>query len=70
MLRKLVFSALLLLLALALDASSAAAAKKPCTISCASDPTVTCSSATGSCSFVFGAYDYIVCDGVATRCPL
>ncbi|HVR99912.1 MAG TPA: hypothetical protein VMW27_25025 [Thermoanaerobaculia bacterium] len=66
--KRLVFSALLL--SLTLGVVPEAAAKPPCTIACPSDPSITCSSTSGMCSFYYGAYDYIVCDGVATRCPL
>ena len=67
--KKLVFSALLLLLAL-FSAVPEVAARKGCTIACDTDPSITCSSAVGDCSFYYGAYDYIVCDGQAIRCPL
>jgi hypothetical protein len=63
---KLIFSVFMLLLALGLRAEG----KQGCTIACESDPTVTCSSAVGDCSFYYGAYDYLVCDGSWTRCPL
>ncbi|HYG65778.1 MAG TPA: hypothetical protein VEL74_24560 [Thermoanaerobaculia bacterium] len=68
--KRLVFSALLLLLALGLGMAPDAAAKPGCTIACESDPTITCTSTVGDCSYYYGAYDYIVCNGWATRCPL
>jgi hypothetical protein len=68
--KKLTFSVFLLLLAFGLGAVPDVAAKQSCTIACATDPTIQCSSTKGNCSFYYGAYDYIVCDGVATRCPL
>ena len=68
--KRLVFTALLLFLALGVGVVPEAAAKRSCTIACPSDPSITCSSAAGMCSFYYGAYDYIVCDGVATQCPL
>jgi hypothetical protein len=68
MLKKMLFSAFLLVLALALPASGKAGQR--CTIHCPSDATVRCSSAMGDCQLSYGAYDYIVCDGIATQCPL
>jgi hypothetical protein len=68
---KLTFSALVLLLACGLDALPATAgAGQRCRIACETDPQISCSSEVGDCRFYYGAYDYIVCDGFATQCPL
>jgi len=66
--KKMLFSTFLLVLALTLPAPGKAAQR--CTIHCPDAPTVRCSSEAGDCQISFGAYDYIVCDGVATQCPL
>ena len=66
--KKMLFSALLLVLALALPAAGKAG--QHCTVHCPDAPTVRCSSEAGDCQVLYGAYDYIVCDGTATQCPL
>jgi hypothetical protein len=68
MIKKMLFPAFLLALALTLPAPGKAG--QPCTIRCPSAPTVRCSSAAGDCQIAYGAYDYIICDGIATQCPL
>lgn len=68
--KKLLFSVLALAFALQLQTSSRAEAAGRCTIACASNHNVRCSSASGDCVYYYGAYDYIICDGNATQCPL
>ena len=42
-----------------------------CTLRCESDKRITCTSRSGDCQFFAGGSgDFIVCDGVATACPL
>ncbi|HEX9942649.1 MAG TPA: hypothetical protein VGG03_11565 [Thermoanaerobaculia bacterium] len=64
------FPIFILTLILELQALSAQAKPKHCTIACETDPAITCTSRAGDCQFYYGAYDYIVCDGIATQCPL
>jgi len=59
-----------LTLALILGLQALSAEARKCTIACETDPSIKCSSQTGDCQFYYGAYDYIVCDGTATQCPL
>ena len=69
--RKLLFAAAVLLLSLGIDASwTLGEAGQPCTIACEYAPEVKCYSQNGSCGYYYGAYDYIICDGEWTRCPL
>ena len=68
--KKLLFSSALLL-TLALDPSlPIGEAAQHCTIACATAPSVKCTSRQGDCQYYYGAYDYIICDGNATQCPL
>jgi hypothetical protein len=69
--KKLLFTASVLLLSLGLDASwTLGEAGQPCTIACEYAPEVKCHSQRGNCQYYYGAYDYIICDGESTRCPL
>lgn len=44
---------------------------RTCTLRCESDRRITCTSRSGDCQyFAGGSGDFIVCDGVATACPL
>jgi hypothetical protein len=46
-------------------------AASTCTLRCPSDKKITCTSRSGDCQFVAGGSgDFIICDGVATACPL
>jgi hypothetical protein len=67
--RNKLFLSTILPLILLLQMASRAEAKR-CTISCESDRSVKCSSKADDCVYSYGAYDYIICDGVATQCPL
>jgi hypothetical protein len=66
---KLLFTLAVLLLSLGIDASWKIG-EASCRIACDSNPTVSCSSRSGDCQYYYGAYDYIVCDGVPIQCPL
>lgn len=42
----------------------------PCTVSCYLDPTITCTSQTGSCQHPnVKGFEWITCDGVSYACP-
>ena len=69
--KKLLFTLTVLLLSLGVDASwKIGEAGQSCRIACEADPTVHCSSQSGDCQYYYGAYDYILCNGSAIRCPL
>jgi hypothetical protein len=68
MIKKMLFPAFLLVLALTLPTHGKAGQR--CTIQCPSAPAVRCSSEAGNCQISYGAYDYIICDDIATQCPL
>jgi hypothetical protein len=69
--KKLLFTLPVLLLSLGVDASwKIGEAGQSCTIACEYAPEVECSSRNGDCQYYYGAYDYILCDGFAIRCPL
>lgn len=69
--KRLFFSISVLLVSLGLDASwTLGEAGQPCKIACEYAPEVECSSHNGSCEYYWGAYDYIICDGIPIQCPL
>lgn len=68
---KLFFTLSVLLVSLGVDASwKIGEAGQSCGIACEADPAVQCSSRSGGCRHYYGAYDYILCDGIPIRCPL
>jgi hypothetical protein len=67
--KKLIFSFLVLLLALGFQAvARTGETNQSCTICCDTDPSICCTSEVGDCRIVYGGYNKLYCDGILYRC--
>lgn len=67
--KKMIFSLLVLLLAVGFDAvPTFGETNQRCKIYCDTDPSISCSSEVGDCWILYGGYNVLYCDGIEHRC--